>query len=234
MLLHTVIVPPSHILEPVAEVVRAAALAATPEELAPRRGFLRRSARRANGTPGRSDEAATSTASEQLLFLPPTAMSLPIAGFGNVTSADAIRLADALQTAAAGTPGATVRIAGGTALEFTDDRNVWARLEGDVDGLRSMAREVTQVVEQHGFFVDRRRFRPMMCVGTRHRRHHGALPRNRRRGARRLQRRVLGGGPGLAAQGVLRQPLGGVRGGRPVPTGARRRDLLNGQRVAQP
>lgn len=166
MLLHTVIVPPSHILEPVAEVVRAAALAATPEELAPRRGFLRRSARRANGTPGRSDEAATSTASDQLLFLPTTAMSLPIAGFGNVTSADAIRLADALQTAAAGTPGVTVRIAGGTALEFTDDRNVWARLAGDVDGLRSMAREVTQVVEQHGFFVDRRRFRPMMCVGS--------------------------------------------------------------------
>ena len=93
-------------------------------------------------------------------------MSLPIAGFGNVTSADAIRLADALQTAAAGTPGVTVRIAGGTALEFTDDRNVWARLAGDVDGLRSMAREVTQVVEQHGFFVDRRRFRPMMCVGS--------------------------------------------------------------------
>jgi 2'-5' RNA ligase len=93
-------------------------------------------------------------------------MSLPIAGFGNVTSADAIRLADALQTAAAGTPGVTVRLAGGTALEFSEDRNVWARLAGDVDGLRSMARGVTQVVEQHGFFVDRRRFRPMLCVGS--------------------------------------------------------------------
>ena len=93
-------------------------------------------------------------------------MSLPIAGFGNVTASDAIRLADALQTAAARTPGVTVRIAGGTALEFSEDRNVWACLEGDVDGLRSMARSVTQVVEQHGFFVDRRRFRPMLCVGT--------------------------------------------------------------------
>ena len=166
MLLHTVIVPPSHILEPVAEVMRAAVLDATPEELSPRRGFLRRGAGRGNVTPGRSDQAGTSSAPEQLLLLPSTAMSLPIAGFGNVTSADAIRLGDALQTAAAGTPGATVRLAGGTALEFTDDRNVWARLAGDVDGLRSMAREVTQVVEQHGFFVDRRKFRPMMCVGT--------------------------------------------------------------------
>jgi 2'-5' RNA ligase len=166
VLLHTVIVPPARILEPVAEVVRAAALAASPEELSPRRGFLRRGAGRENGTARRSDEAAAAAASEQLQFLEPTAMSLPIAGFGNVTSADAIRLADALQSAASGTPGATVRIAGGTALEFSEDRNVWARLEGDVDGLRSMARGVTQVVEQHGFFVDRRRFRPMLCVGT--------------------------------------------------------------------
>lgn len=165
MLLHTVIVPPSHVLEPVAEVVRSAALAATAVEVSPRRGFLRRGPGRATGTTGRSDEA-TSTAAEQLHFLEPTAMSMPIAGFGNVTSADAIRLADALQTAAAGTPGATVRIAGGTALEFSEDRNVWARLDGDVDGLRSMARGVTQVVEQHGFFVDRRRFRPMLCVGS--------------------------------------------------------------------
>ena len=164
MLLHTVIMPPSHILEPVAEVVRSAALAATPAgALAPRRGFLRRAAER--GTRG-SDEATSPDASEQLNFLEPAAMSLPIAGFGNVTSADAIRLADALQTAAASTPGATVRITGGTALEFSEDRNVWARLEGDVDGLRSMARGVTQVVEQHGFFVDRRRFRPMLCVGS--------------------------------------------------------------------
>ena len=159
MLLHTVIVPPAHILEPVAEVVRAATLAATPEDPSPRKGFLRRST-------GRSDAPTSANASEQLLLLPPTAMSLPIAGFGNVTSADAIRLVDALQAAAAGTPGATVRIAGGTALEFSEDRNVWARLEGDVDGLRSMARGVTQVVEQHGFFVDRRRFRPMLCVGS--------------------------------------------------------------------
>jgi len=159
VLLHTVIVPPSHILEPVAEVVRAAAIAATPEDPSPRKGFLRR-------THGRSDAPTSATASEQLLLLPPTGMSLPIAGFGNVTAADAIRLAGALQAAAASTPGVTVRIAGGTALEFSEDRNVWARLEGDVDGLRSMARDVTQVVEQHGFFVDRRRFRPMLCVGT--------------------------------------------------------------------
>jgi 2'-5' RNA ligase len=158
MLLHTVIVPPRHVLDPVAEVVRSAGDAAPAEDLPSRKGFLRRG--------GRRPDATSPTSAGQLELLQPWAMSLPIAGFGNVTSADAVRLAAALQTAAAGTPGATVRIAGGTALEFTGDRNVWARLEGDVDALKSMARDVTQVVEQHGFFVDRRRFRPLLRVAT--------------------------------------------------------------------
>jgi 2'-5' RNA ligase len=159
VLLHTVIVPPRHVLDPVAEVVRSAGDAAQAEAPSARKGFLRRG--------GRQSSSETSpTVAEQLDLLQPWAMSLPIAGFGNVTATDAVRLAAALQTAAAGTPGATVRIAGGTALEFTDDRNVWARLEGDVDALKSMARDVTQVVEQHGFFVDRRRFRPLLRVAT--------------------------------------------------------------------
>ena len=159
MLLHTVIVPPRHVLDPVAEVVRSAGDAAPAEDSPSRKGFLRRGGRQSSAAP-------SPTAAAQLDLLPPWAMSLPIAGFGNVTSADAVRLAAALQTAAAGTPGATMRIAGGTALEFTDDRNVWARLAGDLDALKAMARGVTQVVEQHGFFVDRRRFRPLLRVAT--------------------------------------------------------------------
>jgi 2'-5' RNA ligase len=161
LLLHTVIVPPRHVLDPVAEVVRSAGNAAPAEDLPSRRGFLRRGGRQSSAL-----AIQPRTSSDEMHLVAPGVMSLPIAGFGNVTSADAVRLADALQTAAAGTPGAIVRLAGGTALEFTDDRNVWARIEGDVDALKSMARGVTQVVEQHGFFVDRRRFRPLLCVAT--------------------------------------------------------------------
>jgi len=158
VLLHTVIYPPSQVLHAVAEVVRSASVAPASELSSPK-GFLRRG--------GRQSSAATViTAAEQLRLLAPEDMTLPIAGFGNVTSADAIRLSKALQTAAHNTPGATVRLAGGTALEFPEDRNVWARLEGDVDGLKSMARDVTQVVEQLGFFVDRRRFRPWLGVAS--------------------------------------------------------------------
>jgi len=161
MLLHTVIIPPSSVLDPVAEVVRSAGDSAVADDSPSRKGFLRRGGRQSTAL-----AIESRTASDELQLVAPGAMSLPIAGFGNVTSADAVRLADALQTAAAGTPGAIVRIAGGTALEFTDDRNVWARIDGDLDALKSMARSVTQVVEQHGFFVDRRRFRPLLCVAS--------------------------------------------------------------------
>jgi len=159
VLLHTVIYPPRHVLDAVAEVVRSAG-AAPVGELPTTRSFLRRGGRQSSGP------AVVSTLPEQLRLIAPEDMTLPIAGFGNVTSADAIRLSKALQTAAHNTPGATVRLAGGTALEFPEDRNVWARLEGDVDGLRSMSRDVTKVVEQLGFFVDRRRFRPWLCVAS--------------------------------------------------------------------
>jgi len=159
MLLHTLIYPPRHVLDAIAEVVRSAG-AAPAGELPTTRGFLRRGGRQSSGP------TATATVPEQLQLLAPEDMTLPIAGFGNVTSADAVRLGKALQAAALSTPGATVRLAGGTALEFAGDRNVWARLGGDVDGLSQMSRDVTKVVEQLGFFVDRRRFRPWLCVAS--------------------------------------------------------------------
>jgi 2'-5' RNA ligase len=166
MLLHAAIVPPRRVLDPVAEVVRTARAAAPREQPTSRKGFLARRGKRGTGTASPSSAQAATTMADALELVAPEAMALPVAGFGNVTSGDAVRLTAALKTAAAGSSGATVRIAGGTALEFPEDRNVWARLEGDLDALKAMAREVTQVVEQLGFFVDRRRFRPMLCVAT--------------------------------------------------------------------
>ena len=93
-------------------------------------------------------------------------MCLPIAGFGNVTSDDASKLADCLRGAAAAWACPTVCLAGGGALEFAEDRSVWARLDGDVDGLLAVASGVVQSVASRGFFVDRRKFRPWLSVAT--------------------------------------------------------------------
>lgn len=166
MHLHAAIHPPVHVLLPVAELV--AAVGRTQDPVDSRRfGFLPRRVRQ-TPDPGRpsAESPAAPGGLEQLDRIPVDQMSLPVAGFGSVTTGDAVRLARALESAAADSSGATLRIAGGTALEFPEDRSVWARLEGDLDDLRATARGVTQVVEQLGFFVDRRKFRPWLRVAT--------------------------------------------------------------------
>jgi hypothetical protein len=106
------------------------------------------------------------TLEPELDFVPVTKMSLPIAGFGNVTREDTAKLTDCLRDAAAAWPCPTVHLAGGGALEFADDRSVWARLDGDVEGLLAVARGVVESVASRGFFVDRRTFRPWLAVAT--------------------------------------------------------------------
>lgn len=93
-------------------------------------------------------------------------LSIPITNFGNVTTADAHRLAEAIAASASGWTAPIVRFAGGGALEFPGDWSVWAKLGGELELLTTVARGVTASVERHGFFVDRRLFRPMLSVAT--------------------------------------------------------------------
>jgi 2'-5' RNA ligase len=161
MLLHAVIIPPRMVLDAVVHVVQSVDQppAAAPPQ--PSSGSPRRRRDRGVHEPG-----PPAAADPGLDFVPPEQMHLPITGFGNVTAGDASKLAATLTDAAAGWTRPTVRIAGGGALEFPGDRAVWAKLEGDVDGLVSIARGVVQAVQRRGFFVDRRAFRPWLAVAT--------------------------------------------------------------------
>jgi 2'-5' RNA ligase len=161
MLLHAVIVPPRTVLDEVVQVVRSVDEPRPPSPPQPSSGSSRR--RRDRGVPEAGPPAPTEPG---LDLVPPEQLHLPITGFGNVTAGDASRLAATLTEAAAGWARPTVRITGGGALEFPDDRAVWAKLEGDVDGLVSIARGVVQAVQSRGFFVDRRAFRPWLAVAT--------------------------------------------------------------------
>jgi 2'-5' RNA ligase len=168
MRMFAAIVPPRDILEDVSRVVRSAT---TPEpEPPPRRLFGRRPRGGRDGADGPGQDtasgAAVLTASPELDTVPAAAMYLPITAFGNVTRGDSLKLADALRTDAATWRPATVRLAGGTALEFPGDESVWAKLDGDLDPLMAIGRGVPMVVQRLGFFVDRRVFRPWLSVGT--------------------------------------------------------------------
>ena len=59
-----------------------------------------------------------------------------------------------------------IRVSGATALVGSGDRSVWAKLDGDLDGLGVVARGVPQIASRLQIFVDRRRFRPLVELGS--------------------------------------------------------------------
>ena len=102
----------------------------------------------------------------ELAAVPTAEMLIPVTGFGNVSQRDAVQLVSKLTRAAASWPRPDLRFAGSAALEWPGDENVWARLDGDVDGALTIGRGVPPAVKTLGFLVDRRAFRPWMAVGS--------------------------------------------------------------------
>jgi len=163
MLVHGAIVPPRAVLEALDDVVRSVPAPAGQGQAPgqPGRGVLGRLGRRRADDPVEVPEVPP-----MLEHIPIEDMRFPVTGFGNLTTNDARAVTNSIAEAAAAWPAPTVRFAGGTALDFPGDWSVWAKLEGDVDELMAVGRGVPQAVERLGFFVDRRKFRPMLSVAT--------------------------------------------------------------------
>ncbi|MGJ0558361.1 2'-5' RNA ligase family protein [Methylocystis sp.] len=83
---------------------------------------------------------------------------IPIVRFGNLTSADSRRVADALMTVASAWEPATVHVAQVTWGGVDQPGSVEANLAGDVAGLGSIARAVTSRAADLNFYLDRRLF----------------------------------------------------------------------------
>jgi 2'-5' RNA ligase len=161
MRLFAAIVPPREVLQELSSVVASVHVEQPVEEGG--RRFLRRARR---GAHAGSRVPVAPTAGNELTRPDIEQMYLRITSFGNVTLGDSIKLADALREQAATWRRPEVHFTGAKALEFPGDESVWAVLEGDVDQLRAIGRNVPQVVQRLGFFVDRRVFRPWLPVGT--------------------------------------------------------------------
>jgi 2'-5' RNA ligase len=155
MLLHGAFLPPRAAIEEVLAVVRSVAPPVEEEAPVPKGLFGRRHKHRSEGP---------AVLPDPLDLLVADSMSLPITGFGNLTTNDAYAIAAAISAAAGSWEAPTVRLAGGAALDFPGDWNVWAKVTGETDALATIARGVVHEVEPLGFFVDRRKFRPMLAV----------------------------------------------------------------------
>ncbi|MCY4726283.1 hypothetical protein NYO98_08335 [Nocardioides sp. STR2] len=157
MQLLAVVVPPPEVVRDVLEAAHR--LCSTPEAATdePRRGLLGR-------LRGRRD-AAPPVAAPTLRPTTPEAVFVRLATFGNVTGSDAGTLADALGSAA-GTWPAPVLHVGRLRVTEAEPHVVTADLDGDVDALRDIHRNVNEVARQQRFFLDRRGFRSELALGS--------------------------------------------------------------------
>jgi 2'-5' RNA ligase len=99
----------------------------------------------------------------QLEVLPKAELQLSVTMLGNVSKPYVARLVTLVTTASTEWPMVpTVRLAGGAALEGPGDSSLWAKLDGDVDALKAVAKSIAPAVDRLGFAVDRRRFQPRL------------------------------------------------------------------------
>ena len=169
MQLYAALVPPTDLVTDVLDTVRAVPF---PEPSGPAEQPARRSlfSRRAN---------ARSAAATPLLD-PPVELTgladvgVPLTGFGNVTTNDAHRIAQALRPACRALGRTIVHLTGCVPLAPPEETLLAVELReppglgavpGAVHPLRTISSTVVRSVEQVGFFCDRRAFRPHVPLG---------------------------------------------------------------------
>jgi hypothetical protein len=116
---------------------------------------------------GRSRPAPTPAsapiAGSPLTPLPVGLMTIHVTRFGFVDPAAGDRLRATLERDARGWTAPTVRV-GGTLSTHGSDERLHLALEGEVDGLRAIFREITESARRAGFMLDRRSFQPLLPV----------------------------------------------------------------------
>ena len=158
MQLHAVIVPPPAVVASALEAARDLVPLAPPVVEVPKPGLLDRL---------RGRRPAEPEAAPVITWVPaaPEAVFVRLAKFGNVTADDAAGLARALE-GVAGTWRAPVLHVSRLAVTEAAPFDVVAGLDGDVDALRDIYRNVNEVARLQRFFLDRRSFRSELVLGS--------------------------------------------------------------------
>lgn len=160
--LFAALVPPAAELDRARVMVAGVAPVTEPSTDAPQEARHRAKARRWFGR-----RKVVEPEPEPMLTLVPRAvMNAQIVKFGNLSSSDAIGLADALATSAKEWPSPRLRLAGGYVLQPDGRTSVFTEITGDLDEVRDMIRNVAHVASGLQMFVDRRSFRPEIQLGT--------------------------------------------------------------------
>ena len=109
---------------------------------------------------------APKAAGPMLNLLPTSAMHLPLVKFGNLSTADAARVADEMERHAPEWASPRLRLEGGRVLQPEGRTSVWLNLTGDLNEVRDVIRGVAHVALGLSLFVDRRIFQPELQLAT--------------------------------------------------------------------
>jgi hypothetical protein len=114
---------------------------------------------------GRSRSAPTPTPATAAALTPVSTglMAVHVSRFGFVDPEAGARLRATLEHDARGWTAPTVHV-GGTLSTHGSDERLHLTLEGEVDGLREVFREITESARRAGFMLDRRSFQPLLPV----------------------------------------------------------------------
>jgi hypothetical protein len=158
MQLHAVIVPPPGVVSGALEAAAGVVPPPPPAPEEPRRGLLDRLLARRQAEPPEVPVVAVLPAAPEAVFV-------RLAKFGNVTVDDASGLAAALDAVAGTWPVPVLRVSRVRVAE-AHPFDVTAQLDGDVDALRDIFRNVNEVARLQRFFLDRRSFRSELPLGS--------------------------------------------------------------------
>ena len=168
MRLFAALVLPPEVLDDVTQLAAGVVVGQEPEPVAepaaPGRhasGSGKRFSRRRGHETAHAEAAGT-----MLDLVPPVRMHVPIVKFGNLALSDVARLVEALELQASGWPSPRLQLHGGAALEPEGDDSVWVGLDGDLDELNAVVRDVARVAQGLHLFVNRRGFRTELQLGT--------------------------------------------------------------------
>lgn len=155
MQLHAVLVPPPDVVDDALEAARA--MLAPPPDAGDtsRRGFLDRFRGRRQ----------TDVPVVALALARPEAVFVRLAKFGNVAATDAAVLARAIEALSHTWPAPLLRVSAMSVAE-EPPLDVTAQLDGELDALRDIFRNVNEVAQSQRFFLDRRSYRNELVLGS--------------------------------------------------------------------
>jgi 2'-5' RNA ligase len=105
---------------------------------------------------------------QSLTWNAPGSVRIGLCNFGNLSHEDLVHLSSRLKGVAVESSPLAISFSGGAALEEEDEDFATVKVDGDLDGLRTLALNMADASRRNGLLVDRRWYEPKAQIGRIH------------------------------------------------------------------